>query len=87
MTAKKKKTTTKTRTTAAPQITAAAIKLVTDVDRIKARITKLAKRLDITVPNVAADTAPNASLTGAIGGASSAVAAVHALLDHVEQNV
>ena len=82
-----KKKTKATRAPAAPQITAAAIKLVTDVDRIKTRITKLAKRLDITVPNVAADTAPGSSLTGAIAGASAAVAAVHALMEHVEQNV
>lgn len=72
---------------AAPRLTAAAIVLVTDIDKVKARIVKLAKRLDIAVPNTAAETPASASITGAVAGAQAAVAAVHDLLNHVEQAV
>jgi hypothetical protein len=75
------------RTAPTPRITAAAVTLVTDIDRIKARLVKLAKRLDIPVPNIAADTAPSASITAAVSGASAAVTAIHELLNHVDQAV
>lgn len=72
---------------AAPRITAAAATLVADIDKVKGRIAKLAKRLDIPVPNTAADTAPTSSLSGAIAGAAAAVAAVQDLLNHIEASV
>ena len=75
------------RASVAPRITAAAVSLVTDIDRAKTRIVKLARRLDVPVPNVAADTAASTSITGAITGGAAAVAALHDLLAHIEQSV
>lgn len=75
------------RAAAAPRITAAAVTLVTDIDKVRARVVKLAKRLEIPVPNMAADTPASASLPGAIAGAAAAVAAVHDILNHIDQSL
>lgn len=72
---------------AAPRITAAAITLVSDIDHVKARLVKLAKRLDIPTPNVAADTSASATITSALAGASSSIAAINNLLSDIDQAV
>lgn len=74
-------------TAAAPRITSAAINLVSEVDRVKARLVRLAKRLDIPVPNVAADTAPSSTVTSALAGASSSIAEINNLLSDIDQAV
>jgi len=76
-----------TKQTAAPRITAAAITLVTDVDKVKARVARLARRLDIPTPNLAADTPKSATVSNAIAGASSSIGAINDLLTHIEQAV
>lgn len=76
-----------TKAASSPRITAAAIALVADVDKVKTRAVKLAKRLDVPVPNLASDTPSSASPTSAIAGASSSVGAILELLNHIDQAV